>query len=101
MFYQKPLPLISRAMTFEVRERMDARGNVVQPLDEAHIRTLIDDVVGNEAVESIAVCLLHAYANPVHEQAVRAYTSALNGSTALTLGWRKSPTTPRAFWSRG
>jgi N-methylhydantoinase A/oxoprolinase/acetone carboxylase beta subunit len=50
-----PTPLIPRALSFELDERIGAAGNV--------IRTLDDD-------ESVAVCLLHAYANPAHEQRV-------------------------------
>jgi N-methylhydantoinase A len=73
MFYRKPLPLISRAMVFEAHERMDARGNVVEPLDEARVQALIGDIIETEDVESIAVCLLHAYANPAHEQAIGAF----------------------------
>ncbi|MEL0020288.1 MAG: hydantoinase/oxoprolinase family protein, partial [Rickettsiales bacterium] len=70
MFYQKPEPLLSRDKVLEIDERLDASGNVVTPLDAAATAELIDRIVADHAPESIAVCLLHAYANPVHEQAL-------------------------------
>jgi N-methylhydantoinase A len=70
MFYQKPAPLISRDMVFEVPERMAANGGVVTPLDEAAVIEQVDRLVGQQGVDSIAVCLLHAYANPAHERAI-------------------------------
>lgn len=70
MFYQKPEPLLSRDKVLEIDERLDASGNVVTALDAAATAELIDRIVADHAPESIAVCLLHAYANPVHEQAL-------------------------------
>ncbi len=63
----KPPPLVPRELRFEVAERMDYRGLVRQPLDEGEIARLVQAVAA-AGVESVAVCLLHAYANPEHEQ---------------------------------
>ncbi|MEE2688417.1 MAG: hydantoinase/oxoprolinase family protein [Pseudomonadota bacterium] len=68
MFYQKPEPLLSRERVLEVEERMSASGDVVIPLDEKTTEMLIDEIAAEHAPDSIAVCLLHAYANPTHEQ---------------------------------
>lgn len=70
MFYRKPEPLLDRDKVLEVDERMSATGEVVTPIDDASTAALIDDLVAEHSPESIAVCLLHAYANPAHEQAV-------------------------------
>jgi N-methylhydantoinase A len=52
-----------------VDERTAADGEVIEALDEASVDAAIDAALANGA-ESIAVCLLHAYANPAHEQAI-------------------------------
>ena len=70
MFYQKPEPLLTRDKVFEIDERLDASGNIINQLNEITTSALIDQLVIDQAPESIAICLLHAYANPVHEQLV-------------------------------
>lgn len=64
----KPTPLVPRRDRIEVSERIDDSGEIVEPLDvEALIASL--DVLDD--AESVAVCLLHAYLNPVHEHQIR------------------------------
>ncbi len=65
----KPPPLIPRRRIFEVTERIDADGTVETALDQASLDTAIDAVLASGA-ESVAVSLLHAYANPAHERAI-------------------------------
>src|SRR5262249_5671959 len=60
-----------RPLRHEVRERMDAQGAPVTPLDLWALAALADELVA-DGVEAIAVCFLHAYRNPVHEQAAGA-----------------------------
>jgi len=69
--YVKPPQLVPRRLRFEVVERLDARGAVVTPLDEASLDAAIGALRAAE-VEAIAVCLLHSYANPAHELAIGA-----------------------------
>jgi N-methylhydantoinase A len=71
LFFHRPKPLVERNLTFEVPERINARGEILTPLDEDAVR-LLADVLRRERVEAIAVCLLHAYANPAHEQRIGA-----------------------------
>ena len=59
-------PLIPQGMVFGVSERINADGSVLEPLEEAEIHRLID-ALRTEIVDSVAVCLLHSYANPAHE----------------------------------
>lgn len=63
-------PLIPRDLRWEVDERLDHQGAVVRPLDEAGVRALAAVLV-EQKVEAVVVSLLHAYANPVHEECVR------------------------------
>ena len=67
--FEKPKPLVPRYLCFGVPERLDAHGQVLTPLDEHPVRKVAEQL-RREGVESVAVCLLHAYANPAHEQRV-------------------------------
>ena len=64
-------PLVARHLRFGVRERVDHHGQVLVPLNEASVRAALEALRG-AGVGSIAVCLLHAYANPVHERRIAA-----------------------------
>ena len=66
-FWRKPDPLVPRRLRFEVRERMAADGEVLVPLDDADARD-VAAALREAAVESVAVCLLHAYLYPGHEE---------------------------------
>ncbi|HQT76201.1 MAG: methylhydantoinase [Rhodospirillales bacterium 20-64-7] len=66
-----PEPLVPRHLRLPVPERLDNTGKVLRPLDEAALRALIP-VLRQENVESIAVGLLHAFVNPVHERRIQA-----------------------------
>lgn len=65
--FEKPRPLVPRHRCFGVPERLDAQGRVLTPLAEEALRQVARKL-RDEGVESIAVCFLHAYANPVHER---------------------------------
>jgi N-methylhydantoinase A len=54
-------------MVAEVTERMDYRGTVLTPLDVASAEAALAALAPKQP-EAIAVCLLHSYANPAHEQ---------------------------------
>ncbi|WP_095205234.1 hydantoinase/oxoprolinase family protein [Mesorhizobium carmichaelinearum] len=59
--------LVRRKLRLPVVERVAADGSVVTPLDEATVREAAEKF-RTEGVEAVAICLLHSYANPVHEQ---------------------------------
>ena len=65
--WKKPEPLVERHLRLGVRERMDARGQVLQALDMASLDAAIDELAAAK-VESVAVCFLHSYRNAAHEQ---------------------------------
>ena len=85
-----PAPYVPRALTFEVPGRIDSGGAIVEPLDEAAVRTLIETLP--TGVEAIAVCLLWSIVNPAHEQRVGEMLDALVPGLPYTLSHRLNPT---------
>jgi N-methylhydantoinase A len=67
LFWRKPPPLVERRLRFEVSERMAADGTVVEPLDEADVRAVAARL-RELGIGSVAVCFLHSYLYPAHEQ---------------------------------
>jgi N-methylhydantoinase A len=67
LHYRKPDPFVPRYLRRELAGRMDYRGNERTPLDLAPLAAILEDFRA-EGVEAIAICYLHAYANPEHEQ---------------------------------
>ncbi len=67
--YERPAPLVPRRLRLEVVERLGPRGEVRVPLDEPSVTAAADRILA-EKVGAVAVSLLHAYANPAHEQRV-------------------------------
>ena len=67
----RPPPLVPRRLRLPVRERVDRHGRVLVPLDEDTVRALVP-VLDEHGIESLAVGLIHGYANPAHEQRIRA-----------------------------
>lgn len=81
---EKPAPLMPRDLRFTVTERMDVRGNVLLPLDRARVTELAAEL-NRLGIEAVAVGLLHSYANPAHEQAVRALLIDAGCTAEITL----------------
>jgi N-methylhydantoinase A len=74
---EKPPPLVPRDRRFEVAERVGPDGNVLLPLDAPSLAVAIDALRAAK-VESVAICFLHSYRNPVHERrAAEAIAAAL------------------------
>src|SRR6185369_7459 len=71
LFFHRPRPLVPRDLTFEIDERMSAGGAPLRPVDLPAVEALADRLKAL-GIEAIAVCFLHAYANPAHEAAVGA-----------------------------
>lgn len=84
MIMIKPDPLASLEDTRGVRERMDPRGRVVRALDEEELREALEGL-RRQGVESLAVSLLHAYANPAHEERVREVAAGCSPELPATL----------------
>jgi N-methylhydantoinase A len=84
MDHRRPPPLVRRRWRLEVGERLDHRGEVVRPLDPASLEKAVDTLV-EEGLEAVAVCLIHAYANPAHEREVGAAIRARAPHLHVTL----------------
>jgi N-methylhydantoinase A len=67
--YRKVPPLVERRLTVGIPERIDAQGQVVEPLDENAVREALR-MLAAEKVESIAICFLFSFLNDAHEKRV-------------------------------
>ncbi len=65
----RPEPLVPRRLRLPVVERVDHRGRVLIPLEEDSVRAVLPTLEA-EGVESVAVGLIHGYANPAHERRI-------------------------------
>jgi N-methylhydantoinase A len=88
--FEKPPPLVPRERCFGVPERLDAQGNVLRPLDEEAVRKLAEQL-RRAPVEAVAVCLLHAYVNPVHERRIGAILHELLPDVVVSLSSEVAP----------
>jgi N-methylhydantoinase A len=69
--YRKPEPFVPRRLRFEVAERMSYTGEVITPLGAADLAAVAAGLAG-AGVRAVAVCFLHSWASPAHEQAAAA-----------------------------
>ncbi|WP_421994386.1 hydantoinase/oxoprolinase family protein [Reyranella sp.] len=90
IFMQKPPPLVPRELRFGVPERMDGRGNVLIPLDEAAVRALAPQLEAR-GVEAIAIGYMHAYLDGKHERRTRDILADLLPDVSITLSSEVSP----------
>ena len=67
LFFQKHKPLIDRDLRFDIRERCDAQGRVLIPLDEQQVLDTVAEAV-KKGVKAVAILFLHSYRNPAHEK---------------------------------
>ncbi len=65
-----PEPLLPRQMRYTVAERVDAKGNVLIPLDRAEVEAVVDQIA-TAGYTSVAIGLIHAYLNDAHEVMIR------------------------------
>ena len=78
-------PVIPRDLRLEVPERIDARGRVLVPLDEAALRRALADLVA-AGCEALVIHFLHAYANPAHERRALAIAREVWPTPYVTAG---------------
>jgi N-methylhydantoinase A len=79
---EKPTPIVERDRRFEVPERLDERGRVVKPLDEAAVRELATEL---QEVDSVAISLLYPFEDDTHERRVRDLLRAEGVDAAVSL----------------
>jgi N-methylhydantoinase A len=84
LFFHRHRPLVPRHLTREVDERLMSTGEIYRPLNKASVAEACRALAA-EGVEAVAVCLLHAYANPEHERVVGAMVSEVLPHAYLSL----------------
>jgi N-methylhydantoinase A len=85
-----PPPLVPRRLRFPVRERIDAGGRVLVPLDEAALPLLADRLIA-DCIESVAIGFLHSFINPAHERRAGEILGARLPGVPITLSSDVSP----------
>ncbi|HYM02147.1 MAG TPA: hydantoinase/oxoprolinase family protein [Stellaceae bacterium] len=85
-----PPPLVPRRLRFPVRERVDAKGKVLIPLDETDAARAIAAIAAQN-VEAVAVGFLHSFTNPAHERRVGEMLAERLPQVAVTLSAEVSP----------
>ena len=81
---EKPDPLADLEFTRGIAERISARGEIIKPLDEDSARAAIASLIEG-GVESITISLLHSYANPQHEQRLKAIVQEIDNTIPISL----------------
>ncbi|MBB3594908.1 N-methylhydantoinase A [Rhizobium sp. BK529] len=71
IFYQRSVPVVPRQWVIPITERLDARGEVLTALAEDEVRAAAARMVQG-GIRAVAICFLHSYQNPMHEDRVRA-----------------------------
>jgi N-methylhydantoinase A len=85
-----PPPLVPRRLRLPIRERIDAHGEVLLPLDDASVDRAIEALAANQ-VEAVAVGFLHSFTNPDHERRVGEAIARRLPKVAVTLSCEVSP----------
>ncbi len=76
-YQQKPKPIIKRRYRYTIDERMDARGNVVRPLDAGRARAIAEKIKEHD-IKSVAIAFINAYVSAAHENAMQEIVLAVN-----------------------
>ena len=90
LLFEKPRPLAARYLCFGIPERLDSAGKVVTPLDEEAVAAAARQLK-HEGVEAIAVCYLHAYLNPAHENRTREIVHEVFPEAVVSLSSEVAP----------
>jgi N-methylhydantoinase A len=90
IFPPAPKMLLARDHVYEIGERLDARGEVIVPLDRDDVARAVRSLQA-QGVAAVAVCFLFSYANPVHEQAAAAIISEVAPELYVSLSSEINP----------
>ena len=84
LFLEMPAPLVPRHLRLEIDERIYADGTVARAPDEHAVAALVAEL-RDKGIEAIAICFLHSYANPEHEQLVGAIVGEIAPGVRVSL----------------
>ena len=80
----RPAPVVPRHLRFGVPERVLHTGEVFRVLDEAKVREIVEEI-REQGIRSIAVSLIHSYANPIHERKIESIVSEIFPEAHVTV----------------
>ena len=81
---QRPRPIVPRSRSYGVPERVLHDGTVLKPLDEDSVCRALEEIKA-QGVNSIAVCLIHSYANPAHESRIKDLAAEIHPQAMVTI----------------
>jgi N-methylhydantoinase A len=84
LFLEMPAPLVPRHLRLEVDERVYADGSIARSPDARVVARLVAEL-RDKGIEAIAICFVHSYANPVHEQLVGAIVGEVAPGVRVSL----------------
>ena len=87
---EKPQPLVPRSLRFTVPERVDVHGKVRLPLDEAAVAAQVARLKDN-GIEAVAICFMHSYVNPAHEERTAEILKKAMPELSITLSCEVCP----------
>jgi N-methylhydantoinase A len=90
IFAPAPKMLLTRDRIFEIRERIGAQGDVIEPLAAEDVAGAVRKLVA-DGVEAVAICFLFAYANPAHEQVAAEIVRAAAPDLYVSLSHEVNP----------
>ncbi|WP_298938316.1 hydantoinase/oxoprolinase family protein [uncultured Ruegeria sp.] len=86
----KPDLIVPRSRAFTIAGRMTASGDEVQAFDEGAVAALANDLAASGA-DAVAICLMHAYANPAHEKRLHEMLQQALPEIVISLSHEVSP----------
>ena len=81
---RRPQPIVPRHHAYGIPERVLYTGEIWTPLDESRTEAIVREIKESD-IHSIAVSLIHSYANPVHEQKIKSIISKIHPEAYVTL----------------
>jgi N-methylhydantoinase A len=90
VFLQRPKPLVQRRHRYTVKERITAKGEIIQPLDIEEMGRIAQEI-REEKIETVAIGFLNSYFNPEHEVTIKERLQQLCEGIFITASYEVSP----------
>ena len=90
IFAEYPLPLVPRSLRYEVSERITSDGRVIRDLEAKDVQKALSELL-ESGIESLAVCLINSFENPVHEIKIKEMVDQLAPELSLSTSYEVLP----------
>jgi N-methylhydantoinase A len=90
IFAEYPLPLVPRSLRYEVSERITSDGRVIRALEAKDVQKVLSELL-ESGIESLAVCLINSFENPVHEIKIKEMVDQLAPELSLSISFEVLP----------